>query len=156
MTTDPVLRMVPLGQGKRQPIRLDAPTWQAVDWLAGNAGQTWQQWCGSVIDRTPEDQNFTAAIREAAMSGILAETILAQRASLDSIADRHPLLLNSSMMDDIELADHMRSCEVWGMEDLGGFKLHVGRDEFCRPCIWIENGMKDWPSVVLPMPGREE
>lgn len=147
-----VLRMIPLGQGKRHPVRLDAATWQAVDWLAGQAGQTWQQWCASVIDHTPEDENVTAAIREQAMGGILAETILAQRVSLDSIADRHPLLQCSAMFDDDELADHMRRCDVWGTEDMGGFKLHAGKDELNRPCLWLENGLKGWPSVVIPIP----
>lgn len=90
------------------------------------------------------------------MGGLLAETILAQRVSLDSIADRHPLLRYSSTMDDADLAEHMRGCEVWGAEDFGGFKLHAGKDEFGRPCLWIENGMKDWPSAVIPMPGDDQ
>lgn len=149
-------RMVPLSNGGRSGVRLDAPTWEAVEWLAGTKGQTWQQWCAAVIEQTPDDDNATAAIREAAMGGLLAETILAQRVSLDSIADRHPLLRYSNTFDDGELADHMRRCEVWGGEDMGGFKLHAGKDEFGRPCMWIENGMKGWPSVVVPMSGDDE
>lgn len=153
MTT--IQRMVPLSTGKRAGVKLDPATWQAVDWLAAQAGQTWQQWCAAVIDSTPEDENATAAIRAAAMGGILAETILADRVSLDNIADRHPLLRYSAMMDDGELAEHMRGCEVWGTEDMGGFKLHAGKDEHNRPCLWLENGLKGWPSVVIPMPDKE-
>lgn len=153
---DFVTRAVPLGQGKRQPIRLEAPTWQAIEWLAGQAGLTWQQWCAYVIESTPTEENTTATIRETVMGELLAATVNAPRASLDSIADRHPMLRYSNTFDDGELADHMRSCEVWGGEDMGGFKLHAGKDEFGRPCLWIENGMKDWPSVVIPMPGDDE
>ncbi|UCV22858.1 hypothetical protein [Ferribacterium limneticum] len=147
--TDPILKMVPLGQGKRQPVRLDAPTWQAVEWLAGNASQTWQQWCATVIAQIPADENVTAAIREIVMSELLAGTINAPRASLDSVADRHPMLSYSAMMDDQELSEFMRLGEVWGTEDMGGFKVHAGRDEADQPCLWIENGMKGWPSLML-------
>lgn len=153
---DFVTRAVPLGQGKRQPIRLEAPTWQALEWLAGQAGLTWQQWCAAVIEGTPTEENTTATIRETVMGELLAATVNAPRASLDSIADRHPLLRHSNTFDGAELAEHMRGCEVWGGEDFGGFKLHAGKDEFDRPCLWIENGMKDWPSVVVPMPGKDE
>ena len=83
------------------------------------------------------------------MGGLLAETVLAQRVSLDSIAERHPMLRYSAMMDDQELAEFMRLGEVWGTEDMGGFKVHAGRDEADQPCLWIENGMKGWPSLML-------
>lgn len=146
---DFVTRAVPLGQGKRQPIRLDAPTWQAVEWLAGNAGLTWQQWCAAVVARTDSNENTTAAIRETVMGELLAATINSPRASLDSIAERHPMLRYSAMMDDQELAEFMRLGEVWGTEDMGGFKVHAGRDEADQPCLWIENGMKGWPSLML-------
>lgn len=90
------------------------------------------------------------------MGGLLAETVLAQRVSLDSIAERHPMLRYSAMMNDQDLTEHMRGCEVWGAEDFGGFKLHAGKDEFGRPCLWIENGMRGWPSVIVPMPGDDQ
>lgn len=142
-------RMVPLSNGGRSGVRLDGPTWQAVEWLAGQAGLTWQQWCAAVVERTPADENTTAAIRETVMGELLAATINAPRASLDSIADRHPLLRYSTIQDDQELDEFMRLGEVWGTEDFGGFKIHAGRDEADQPCLWIENGMKGWPSLML-------
>lgn len=146
---DFVTRAVPLGRGKRQPIRLEAPTWQAIEWLAGQSGMAWQQWCAAVIERTPTEENTTATIRETVMGELLAATVNAPRASLDSIADRHPMLRYSAIQDDQELAEFMRLGEVWGTEDFGGFKLHAGRDEADQPCLWIENGMKGWPSLML-------
>lgn len=153
---DFVTKAVPLGPGKRQPIRLEAPTWVAIDWLAGNAGLTWQQWCAAVIGRTPAGENTTASIREAVMSELLAETINAPRASLDSIADRHPMLRYSALIDDQELAEFMRLGEVSGTENMGGFKIHAGLDEADQPCLWIENGMKGWPSLMLVMAGDDK
>ncbi|UCV28416.1 hypothetical protein [Ferribacterium limneticum] len=144
-----VQKMVPLAGGGRTGIKLDAPTWQAVEWLAGNAGQSWQQWCAGVIEQTPADENVTASIRETVMSGLLAETINAQRVSLHSIADHHPLLRYSAIQDDQEISEFMRLGEVWGTEDFGGFKVHAGRDEADQPCLWIENCMKGWPSLML-------
>ncbi len=48
-----------------------------------------------------------------------------------------------------ELAEFMRLGQVWGTEDMGGFKVHAGLDEADQPCLWIENGMKGWPSLML-------
>ena len=135
-----IQRMLPLGDGKRSGIKLDSPTWQAVDWLAGQNGQTWRDWCLAIIHATKEDENITAAIRAAAMDGILMETILASRATLDS------------MMQDEEFDAHMRSCHIDGSEEMGGFTLHSGKDEFGRHCLWFENEVKGWPNLVIPMP----
>lgn len=150
-----VQRMLPLGDGKRSGIKLDSPTWQAVDWLAGQNGQTWREWCVAIIHATKEDENITAAIRAAAMDGILMETVLASRANLDSIADEHPLLRYSAMMNDEELAEHMRSCQIDGSEEMGGFTLHAGKDECGRYCLWFENQLKGWPNLVIPMPEKD-
>lgn len=150
-----IQRMLPLGSGKRTAVKLDPATWQAIDWLAGQKRQTWQEWCAAVIHATQEDENITAAIRAAAMDGILTETILASRATLDSIAEGHPLLRYSAMMNDEEFADHMHSCHIDGSEEMGGFTLHAGKDEFERPCLWFENQLKEWPNLVIPMPEKE-
>lgn len=151
-----IQRMLPLGDGKRTGVKLDTATWQAIDWLAGQQGQTWQEWCLSIIKSIDESENATAAVRAAAMDGILMETILSSRASLESIAEQHPLLRYSAMMNDEELAEHMRSCHIDGSEEMGGFTLHAGRDEFERPCLWIENQLKEWPNLVIPMPDKED
>jgi hypothetical protein len=154
-----IQRMLPLGDGKRSGIKLDAPTWQALDWLAEQKGQTWREWCLAIVLATPEEENITAAIRAAAMDGILMETILANRATtIDSIADEHPLLRYSAMMNDKELAEHMRrhDCQIYGSEELGGFTVHAGKDEWGRYCLWIENQLKEWPSLVISMPKKED
>lgn len=151
-----IQRMLPLGSGKRTAIKLDSATWQAIDWLAEQKGKTWQEWCSAVVHATSEDENITGAIRAAAMDSILMETILANRATLDSIADNHPLLRYSAMMNEEELAEHMRSCQIDGSEEMGGFILHAGKDEFGRPCLWIENQLKGWPSLAVPMPDKDE
>ncbi|MBU1264039.1 MAG: ribbon-helix-helix domain-containing protein [Gammaproteobacteria bacterium] len=144
-------RMLPLKNGRRTAIKIDTATWQAIDWLAEQSGQTWQQWCASVIDAMPEGENMTASLRSAAMDCILTETVMGSRATIDSIADKHPLLCDSAMMSDAELSEHMRKCHIDGSEDMGGFILHAGQDEFGRACLWIENQLKGWPSVVIPM-----
>lgn len=142
-------RMLPLKGGKRTAIRLDAAMWQAIDWLAEQNGQTWQQWCASVIDTLHEGENMTAALRAAAMDCLLIKTVMASPATLDSVA--HPLLRYSALMNEKELAEHMRKCRIEGSEGMGGFVLHAGTDEFGRPCVWIENRLKGWPSVVIRM-----
>lgn len=73
-----IQRMLPLGDGKRTGVKLDTATWQAIDWLAGQQGQTWQEWCLSIIKSIDESENATAAIRAAAMDGIFTELMLAK------------------------------------------------------------------------------
>lgn len=145
-----VQRMLPLATGKRTAIRLDAASWQAIDWLASQANQTWQAWCNAALTTYEEGDNLTATLRTAAMNGILVETILATPPSLEALADNHELLRYSAVMNDKELRDHMKGCEVLGHENYGSFTLHAGKDEFGRPCVWIENNMKGCASVVIP------
>lgn len=147
-------RMLPLGEGKRTAIKLDSATWQAVDWLADEKGQKWQEWCLTVVHAAEEDENLTAAIRAAAMDGILMATILSSRATLNSVADEHPLLRYSAMMNDEELAENLRSSHIAGVEEMGGFTLHAGEDEAGQPCLWIENQLKGWPNLVISVPKR--
>jgi len=143
--------------GHRMGIRLDPATWQAVDWIASQQKRKWSDWAREQIQNNPDADNMTAVIRAAAMNALLVETALAERSvTLDSIADEHPLLQCSSMMNDEELAEHMRSCHIDGSEQMGGFTLHAGKDECGRYCLWFENQLKEWPSLVIPMPDKEE
>lgn len=151
------MRTLELENGHRTGIRLDPATWQAVDWIATQQGRKWAEWAREEIAKYPDADNMTAVIRSAAMSEMLIQTTLAERAvTLDSLAEEHPLLRYSAMMNDEELAEHMRSCRIDGSEEMGGFTLHAGRDEFERPCLWIENQLKEWPSLVIPMPEKED
>lgn len=151
------MRTLELTNGHRTGIRLDAATWQAVDWIASQQKRKWSEWAREQLERHPKADNMTAVIRAAAMDAMLVETILAERtATLNSIADEHPLLRYSAMMNDKELAEHMRRCQVFGSEELGGFTVHAGKDEFKRPCLWFENQLKGWPHLVIPMPDKEE
>ena len=91
------------------------------------------------------------------MDALLVEITLAERSrTIDSIAEGHPLLKYSTTMNDDELADHMRSCHIDGSEEMGGFTVHAGKDEFGRHCLWIENQLKRCPSLVIPMPEKED
>ena len=145
------MRTLELVGSKRTGIRLDPATWIAVDWLAARKGLKWAEWVREIVRNRPDTDNMTAVIREAAMDGILVETVLAKRATLrESIAADHPMLIASAIMDDSDLAEHMGNCEIHGSEDFGGFTLHAGNDEFQRPCVWIENNLRNCPHVVLP------
>jgi predicted DNA-binding ribbon-helix-helix protein len=151
------MRTLELANGRRTGIRLDPATWQAVDWVAGQQNRKWSEWAREEIEKYPNADNMTAVIRSAAMDAMLIATTIAEHSmTLDSIADEHPLLRYSAMMNDKELAKHMSECQIYGSEELGGFKVHAGKDEFGRYCLWIENQLKEWPSLVIPMPDKED
>lgn len=153
------MRSLELKSGRRTGIRLDPATWQAVDWIAAQQGRKWSEWAREEIEKYPHADNMTAVIRSAAMDAMLVEATLAEHSvTLDSVADEHPLLRYSAMMNDKELAEHMhrRECQIYGSEELGGFTVHAGKDEFGRYCLWIENQLKGGLSLVIPMPDKEE
>lgn len=153
------MRTLELANGRRTGIRLDPATWQAVDWIAEQQNRKWSEWAREEIEKYPNADNMTAVIRSAAMDAMFIATTIAEHSmTLDSIADEHPLLRYSAMMNDKELAEHMHrpECQIFGSEEFGGFTVHAGKDEFGRYCLWIENQLKGGLSVVIPMPDKED
>lgn len=151
------MRTLELANGHRTGIRLDPATWQAVEWIASQQGCKWSDWAREQLEKHPDADNMTAVIRSAAMDAMLVETALAEHAgTLDSIAENNPLLRYSSIMEDEEFAEHMHSCQIHGSEQMGGFTLHSGKDEFGRHCLWFENQLKGRPNLVIPMPEKED
>lgn len=59
--------------GKKRGVRLDAQTWEAVDWLADQTGKKWAELARRWVSDDPQDAeiNLTAVIR----SGITAELL---------------------------------------------------------------------------------
>ncbi|PTR09937.1 ribbon-helix-helix protein [Nitrosospira sp. Nsp5] len=151
------MRTLELANGHRTGIRLDPATWQAVEWIAGQQKRKWPEWVREQLEKHPNADNRTAVIRAAAMDTMLLETTLAERSTtLDSIAEGHPLLRYSAMMNDEEFAESMRAGIIDGSEEMGGFTLHAGKDEFGQYCLWFENHLKGWPNLVIPMPEEEK
>jgi predicted DNA-binding ribbon-helix-helix protein len=151
--TEMTLRMVPVGQGKRQPIRLDKHTWTAVDLLAGRRGTTWQEWCAEVVGSTPDGENATAAVRAAAMNGLLCASVLEDRGEQLAAMEQHPLMRNSASLSDRQLEDVMNGATVQGTADFGGFAISFGHDENGQDCIWVRNGLRNGLHFAFALPG---
>jgi hypothetical protein len=148
MTTQ---RMLALSSGKRVSMKLDQATWQAVDWLADQYGQTWQDWCNKALKGSMDD-NMTAAIREAAMSGLLEETIFYDRAGQLEAMELHPLMRNSGMLNDDQLKEILGKARVAGQSDFGAFTVLFGMDENHQDCIWIRNEMREGLHFAFAVP----
>lgn len=145
-------RMLGLEGGRRVPIKLDAPTWQAIEWLATRTNSTWQEWCANAIARTDDGENMTATIREAAMSGLLKESVFADREEQIAAMELHPLMKNSGILDDHQLAEILKKARVAGHADFGGFSVRFGMDEHFQDCVWIENGLRGGPHFAFSLP----
>jgi predicted DNA-binding ribbon-helix-helix protein len=78
----------PFRDGKRTGIKLDSATWVAIEWLADQQDQTWQEWCNKIIHATPEDENVTASIRAEAMDGIFSELMLAKKENKSALTQK--------------------------------------------------------------------
>jgi predicted DNA-binding ribbon-helix-helix protein len=148
-------RMVPLEGGKRAGIKLDGPTWLAVEWLAAQGGKTWQQWCAAIIIATPASQNTTAAIREAAMDGLLTAAVFGDRGAQVEAMEAHPFMKDSASLSDKQLAEILSSATVQGWNDFGGFSIGFGHDEHGQSCIWVKNGLRDRQHFAFLVPSLE-
>lgn len=148
-------RTLTIMTGKRATIKLDEPTWQAVEWLARGRGQTWQEWCKHVLVNITGDENMTAAVREAAMAGLLGATIfpdLEDRAEQLALQNNHALMRNAAPIDDNTLKSTLKSASVQGGSDFGGFEVLFGFDEHGTDCIWIKNRMRDGLHFAIHSP----
>jgi predicted DNA-binding ribbon-helix-helix protein len=135
-------RTLTVTTGKRASIKLDSPTWRAVEFLAGERGLTWQQWCAQVLVNVDGAENMTASVREAAMAGLLTATIypnFEDRAEQLALQDANALMRNSGTMDDKLLNAILKRAKVQGGSDFGGFEVLFGFDEHGQDCVWIKN-----------------
>jgi predicted DNA-binding ribbon-helix-helix protein len=148
-------RTLTTAPGKRAAIKLDDPTWQAVEWLARERGQTWQEWCKQVLVEVTGDENMTAALREAAMAGLLGATIfpdLQDRAEQLALQEGHSLMRNAAPVDDKLLKSTLKHGKVLGGSDFGGFEVLFGFDEHGTDCIWIRNRLRDGLHFAIQAP----
>lgn len=148
-------RMLATSTGKRSSLKLDKPTWQAIDWLASQRGQSWQEWCNHALTNVTGDENMTGTLRQAAMAGLLGETIFADpadRAEQLALQESHALMRNSAPMDEALLKSTLKHAKVQGRSDFGGFEVLFGFDEHGTDCIWIKNGLRDGLHFAIQAP----
>ncbi|WP_022978408.1 hypothetical protein [Nevskia ramosa] len=134
--------MLPIASGKRFPITLDESTWTAVDLLAARAGISWGQWCGAVISKTKETENWTAAVRKAAIDGLLLGEFMSDlsgRAQEVGVQERHSLMRGAALLGDAAFEQEMSKATVQGEFDCTSFRVIFGHDELGTDCVWIRN-----------------
>lgn len=150
-------RPITLKAGTRSSIRLDEPTWQAIDWLADQVGQKWPQWCNDVIETVPAGENVTAVLRAAAMKGILAASFFPERA--DQHGDRtSPIWRALAECDDTDfdyaLEQASRHGGIEGNADHGGFTIYAGVSEFGNVTFYLRNNLKGGSNAIINTPYR--
>lgn len=158
-------RNITIGMTGRTTIQLEPEAWALVDSVAAAKGQEWRAWVEDTAQLTPGDVSRTAWLRTCAMKQFRE---IALRSGLQLVAQHRAEAIAAGdpfanpefdsilgVLDDERIAEHLSECPVEGTADLGGFVLHVGFDEFQRRCFWIENQMKDCPSLVISIPAQE-
>lgn len=152
-------RPITLPNGKRSSIRLDEPTWKAIDWLADRSGQKWQSWCSDIIATIAEGENLTATLRAVAMDGILAETLFPERAAqyADPFAPTWKNLAECNDRDfDYALEQAAKHGAIEGHADCGGFTVYSGVSEHGNVTYYIRNNLKDGSNIIINTPYRVE
>ena len=142
-------RMLKLSCGKRMPVRLDEPTWLAIDWLAQESGKSWTDWCNAVVDASTENGNLTATIRCAAMSGVLEATVFASSAAQSKRTG--PIWESIAILDDARFYEALRQARVDGADNFLGFRLSAGVSEG-QVCFFVEDKIKGGRNVVIKTP----
>ena len=151
-----IQKMLSLESGKRVGLRLDLATWQTIGRLAEEAGMSWQDWCRSIIDATPEGKNITAAVRSAAVDKLLEETLLKERGPDLSAMHASPLMRDSAALSDAQLDNILSGATVQGETDFGGFTVMFGHDEHGQDCVWIRNGLRDHQHFAFIVPAGKK
>lgn len=68
-------RMLSLPDGRRTSIKLDSPSWQAVDFAAAKREAKWDEWAAGILANTNDVSNMTAYLRAAAIQALLDEVV---------------------------------------------------------------------------------
>jgi predicted DNA-binding ribbon-helix-helix protein len=140
--------------GKRTGLKVDAATWQAIDYLAGQRGITWQDWCRAAIERSGTDENITGTVRAAVTNDLMMASVLDGRGeSLETIVG-HTLMHDSATLNDGQWGDIMKTATVQGSEDFGGYAVFFGHDESGQECIWIRNGLRNGLHFAIIYPNK--
>lgn len=149
-------RMITLSDGRRFGVRVDLPTWQAIEYLAGQSGKTYARWCAEIVEATPDESNATGAIRAAAMDALMQAVVFGpERADQIASMENHELMTGSAAITDDQLAEYTSTGMVAGSCDFGGFTVIYGTDENAQDCIWIKNGLRDHMHFAFVVPGAK-
>jgi predicted DNA-binding ribbon-helix-helix protein len=147
-----VQRMLTVEGGKRAGLKLDGATWETIDRLATESGLSWREWCRSIIDDTPSGENITAAVRAAALDGLLMQLHAHERGPEMEAMHNHPLMRDSASLSDAELKDILKGATIQGKSDFLGFEVLFGHDEYGQDCVWIRNGLRNGHHFALVAP----
>lgn len=145
-------RMLKLGDGKRMPIRMEGSAWAAVDWLSGRDFVQWDEWCKKAIDAAGGG-NATSSIRTAIIDGLLFESIQQERADANGMppATGFGMAGICWRQEDFDYAVSQATV-LEGRQDLVSVEVIAGIDEFGRVCYYIQNKLKDCPSMTISVP----
>lgn len=77
------------------------------------------------------------------MSGLLTETVFADRTEQQAAMQNHPLMRDSGALDDDGLRSILKRAQIQGRSDFGGFEVIFGFDEHGQDCVWIQNGLRN-------------
>lgn len=138
--------------GKRTTLRLDPETWQAIELIAARKGLNWAQW----VHRIPSTyESRTTDIRAAVVAGLLNFEKLSFKGSDISTYGAPSLMMDAASMTDeqfaVDLADDTNFMDDSGPFNFGGFVLRSGIRQD-KHTLWIENGLRGMPHVVVPIP----
>jgi predicted DNA-binding ribbon-helix-helix protein len=142
-------------EGKRRGIRLDAGTWQAIDWLAEQRGVKWsvlaREWASRGTDGPNRGENLTRVIRSAAVQALMKETVLAERADMHASAG--PIWRSLGMCSDEWFDEALAQAEhIEGVQDFEGYTLHAGVSEFGNVAFYLRSNFRDGMNLIISTP----
>ena len=154
--TEQKMRSLDTGAGNRTGIRLDAVTWEAVDWIAEQQGRKWSEWARELLQKHPDAINVTALLRNAVTETLLVQTLSQERGPDLSAMHASALMRDSAALSDAQLDNILKGATVQGESDFGGFTVMFGHDEHGQDCVWIRNGLRDRQHFAFIVPAGKK
>lgn len=151
--TEMQTRTLDLGEGRRTTVKFDPVTWRAIELMAAREGIRWTQWVRKLMAVHPGAENMHATIRAAAIEGLLAEQVLAERAEQAMSVGRAVLLEGCVTLTDDELREELAAGHIEGEPlEMVAFQLMAGLDQHNQPTIWLRNGLRDGMNLAITLP----
>ncbi len=137
--------------GKRSTFSLDEQAWAALDILAADEGMSSKAWGERALLQAAGEKNMTAALRAAIMEGILARSILQERAELAHDTSAIGMELSGQCGDE-DFNDDLSAATVEFTFQGMGFELKSGLNENGQVCFWIRDNVRGGTHLIIPTP----
>ena len=134
-----------LADGRVVSIALEPDFWDCIKLAASMRGMKWTEWARMVLANIGES-GITPVLRLEAMNQVKFAHLFGENRATDLwTADRNKLTKNHGMLNEEQLTDILKSSQIQGESDFGGFTIIFGFDEYGKDFLAVRNNLINHP-----------